>query len=348
MSRSGRNHAMDLLRIVFAACVLLSHAPEITDGNPSRELLYRLTHQLTFGAFGVDGFFLLSGYLIVKSWTANPKLLPYLQKRVLRIVPGSLVAALVSTLFAGLLAPGVPHFFHHFTGRFPVSLLLLTSPATPPVFPGIANAQVNGAMWTIAYEFRCYLLVALFGVLGLMRYRIVWLCATLAVFIVLASPALQAKLYFHTTYLITGDPKFLYGLTATFLAGGCFYLYRESIRFTPLLALLSGVLLVALKLVAPQYRELGLVVLGGYLLFYLVSLRSAALNWMRRVPDISYGLYLYGWPVEIGWIWYFRGSPWLTFAGAFAICIVLGWVSWEFVERPMLRFKRKPSAPLTV
>jgi peptidoglycan/LPS O-acetylase OafA/YrhL len=79
---------MDFMRIGFAACVLLSHAPELTDGNPSRELFYRLTHVMSLGSFGVDGFFLLSGFLIVKSWQTDPNLLDYLSKRVLRIVPG--------------------------------------------------------------------------------------------------------------------------------------------------------------------------------------------------------------------------------------------------------------------
>jgi peptidoglycan/LPS O-acetylase OafA/YrhL len=81
------------LRIVFATLVLLSHAPEITDGNASRELFHRFTGSpMTFGTLGVDGFFILSGYLIVQSWLGDPELINFLRKRVLRIVPGYLVA----------------------------------------------------------------------------------------------------------------------------------------------------------------------------------------------------------------------------------------------------------------
>ena len=54
-----------MLRILFATLVLLSHAPEITDGNMSRELFHRFTRSpISFGALGVDGFFVLSGYFI--------------------------------------------------------------------------------------------------------------------------------------------------------------------------------------------------------------------------------------------------------------------------------------------
>src|SRR5271170_1260907 len=103
----SRNHQFDLLRIIFATLVLLSHAPEITDGNAARELLHRLTRgPITFGLLGVDGFFVLSGYLIVQSWLGDPEFLNFLRKRILRIVPGYLVAVVLSTLAVGLLAPG--------------------------------------------------------------------------------------------------------------------------------------------------------------------------------------------------------------------------------------------------
>ena len=64
-----------------------------------------------FGALGVDGFFVLSGYLIVQSWLGDPEFLNFLRKRVLRIVPGYLVAVVLSTLAVGLLAPGIGSFF---------------------------------------------------------------------------------------------------------------------------------------------------------------------------------------------------------------------------------------------
>jgi hypothetical protein len=61
----------------------------LSDGNRSREIFTHLTHSdVTFGTFGVDGFFLLSGYLIVRSWQLNPDLFSFLRNRVLRIFPG--------------------------------------------------------------------------------------------------------------------------------------------------------------------------------------------------------------------------------------------------------------------
>ena len=217
----SRNHQFDLLRIIFATLVLLSHAPEITDGDQSRELFHRFTRApMTFGTVGVDGFFLLSGYLIVGSWLSNPELLNFLRKRALRIVPGYLVAVVLSTLAVGALAPGVPHFFRGLDVHFVRSVALLSSPMTPPVFPGRPYEMVNAAMYTIAYEFRCYLLVALLGLSGLLRRPVFVMAITLLLLFSLlyAGPFERMHWPRHVEALI-GQPFNLFRLTAVYLTG---------------------------------------------------------------------------------------------------------------------------------
>jgi peptidoglycan/LPS O-acetylase OafA/YrhL len=344
----SRNHQFDLLRIIFATLVLLSHAPEITDGNASRELFHRFTRApMTFGTVGVDGFFLLSGYLIVQSWLANPEVLNFLRKRVLRIVPGYLVAVALSTLAVGMLAPGVPHFFLGLDVHFVRSVALLTSPMTPPVFPGRPYAMVNGAMYTIAYEFRCYLLVALLGLCGLLRRPICVMAITLLLLFSLFYTTPFERMHWprHVEALI-GQPIYVFRLTAAYLVGCCFYLFRGRIAFRPRFAFAATILMIACFVFAPSRGELAMVLCAGYLMFYLGQMQLTWLSGMARLPDISYGIYLYGWPVEALWIWFSRGSPWVAFFGSTVICFGLGWLSWHFVERPALSLKRRPSAPL--
>ncbi len=343
---SHRNNPFDLLRIVFATLVLLSHASELTDGNRSRELLYRFTRSgLTFGQVAVDGFFLLSGYLIVQSWLGDPQLVNFLRKRVLRIVPGYLVAVVLSTVAVGLLAPGVTPFFSRIDGSFLKSAFLLTSPVTPPVFPGHPFPNVNGSMYTIAYEFRCYLLVAVLGLCGLFRRPIVCLAATLVLLCSLLYITPFEHMHWHKQDLL-GLPALTIRFTAIYLVGCCFYLFRNRIAFRPWIALVAVALLAAGFAFVPSIAEFALVLCGGYLMFYLGGMHLPSLSAMRRFPDISYGVYLYGWPVESLWIWYHRGSPWITFLASTIICCGLGWLSWHFVERPALALKRSPgSAP---
>lgn len=339
-----RNNLFDLLRITFAILVLLAHAPEQTDGNRSREIFSRLTGaDITFGVLAVDGFFLLSGFLIARSWASNPKLSDFLRNRFLRIVPGYVCAAILSTLVVGYLAPGVPDFFSHLGHKFWLSLLLLGSPLTPAVLPGLQYQLVNGPLWTITYEVRCYLLVAVFGLCGFIRKPLYWLGATVAFGLLAMVPTLQMHLAWPRYFMVFGAPSQVYRLTFIYLIGGCFYLFQDRILYRRWMIPLA-VSLILISRLTPAF-EYGIACGGAYLMFYAgqVVRRSERLH---RLPDISYGIYLYGWPVESLWIWYHRGSPWIAFFVSTAICIVLGWLSWHFVERPALKAKHRPTAVL--
>jgi peptidoglycan/LPS O-acetylase OafA/YrhL len=338
---AGRNHQFDLLRIVFAVMVLLAHAPEITDGNQHRELLARLTRShFTFGALGVDGFFLLSGFLIVNSWQHTSKLLPFAKRRFFRIVPGYLVAALLSTFVVGLLAPGTPHFFSQLNIHFVKSVMTLSSPSTPPVLPGNNYPLVNGSLWTIPFECRCYVLVALFGLAGLLRRRAVWLIVTVALLVAALFPGHWAH-YDHTWFArYFGTVSAGVRLTSVYFVGGCYMLFRDRVRFRRSYALAAAALMVALPWWKPNLTESAAVLFGGYLMFYLSEFHLSFLDPMRSIPDVSYGIYLYGWPVESMLIWFLHVSPWTIFGFSTVLCCGLGWLSWVVIERPMMRFTR--------
>jgi peptidoglycan/LPS O-acetylase OafA/YrhL len=142
-------------------------------------------------------------------------------------------------------------------------------------------------------------------------------------------------------YSVLGDPIELLRLVPIFFVGGCFFLFRERISFRPAFSVVAVCGLLAVRFGLPVEMEAAFVLLGGYLLFYFGSKTSAALAWMSRVPDISYGIYLYGWPVESYLIWRFHSSPWLIFLESTVICFCLGWLSWTFVESPAMKLRRK-------
>jgi peptidoglycan/LPS O-acetylase OafA/YrhL len=328
----------NFLRLFFASLVLLSHAPEIADGNRSRELLTQFFGSISFGELAVDGFFLLSGYLIVKSWMNEPRILPYLQKRIVRIYPGFIVASIVGALIVGPLGAIPSEYFAQFKAwAFVKGTLLLQSTITPPVFAGQSNPAVNSSMWTIFFEFQCYLLVMVLGVLGAVKRRKIWL--TLSIGIVLAFGLHKFG------YLALDGNRFidiarnLVRLASPFFAGGCFYLFKDQIKFTPKLGLIAFAALFA-GLFWAEAAEIFLAVFGGYLLFYLGHAHIPALQKFNQIPDISYGLYLYGWPVQKLLFWYWPGlSPWAVFPLSLAASASLGFLSWHLVEKPFLRLK---------
>ena len=69
-----------------------------------------------------------------------------------------------------------------------------------------------------------------------------------------------------------------------------------------------------------------------------------------RFGDLSYGLYIYGWPVEEAVMWLSGGHApwWQVFLCALPGAAILAFLSWHLVEHPMLRLKpssRRIEAP---
>lgn len=333
-----RENNFNLIRLALAVLVILSHSASLVDGDTRREPLVRLFHTMTFGEFAVDGFFILSGYLIFQSWASAPRLGVFAAKRVLRIYPGYLVATVVSGLCVGPMGAASPTFWSEFRPwQFLWSLITLRGARVPPVFPGQPFPDVNGSLWTIPWEFICYFLLAGLAVMGVSRRRWLWLAATL---LLLAIPAL-GKVGVDPVVLGVHLPirHPFFRLAGHFFAGGTYYLFRDRVRFAAPLALACSMLVVAC-LFHPVLAEPAFAVFGGYSLLWLAFLRWGPLLAFNRMPDISYGVYLYAWPIQKLLLWKIGSfTPWTLFTTATVLCSAVALVSWYGVEKPFLGLK---------
>ncbi len=334
----GPNH-FGALRLLFAFLVILSHAPELIDGNRSRELLTGVFNTLSFGEFAVDCFFLVSGYLIVRSYDGRPNLGSFAMRRGLRIVPGYAVAFLVSWLVVGPLAGtriGADGYMIQV-----IRLITLQPPELKGAFAGLPYPALNGAMWTIAYEARCYIAAALLGFAGAYRHPIRYLAACGAVLLlVLTMPKLLLPYWLG---LAIGDPRQDLAFLMIFLAGGAFHVFRARIVQDGRLALAAAAILAILMSSTPLLAHLGMALGGGYLLFHFaLTFPAPRLAGVGNKVDLSYGLYLYAWPVQNLLVQRMDGiSPWHLTLGATAVAAVLGYASWRLVEQPCLAFGRR-------
>jgi peptidoglycan/LPS O-acetylase OafA/YrhL len=328
------------LRLILTVLVLLSHSSELIDGNRNREILFQIFHTISFGDLAVNGFFLLSGYLIVQSWQRSPELFSFLKKRILRIYPGFIAASLVCAFVVGPLGAHFPDYFTNLNViDFLKEMFLLKPPALPPVFVGQPYPHVNYAMWTIAYEFRCYLFVALFGLIGIVNQRRLWLIFSIFVLILSVFPSISDKIYFRGSYILLGDPSDFIRFLSYFSAGGCFYLFRNQIRYTRHWVIVISPFVV-LSLFESHILQIILPTLGAYIFFWLSFLHLPPLQNFGKLSDISYGVYLYGWPTQKLFFWYFPTiSPWLVFVLTCSISFACGLLSWHLVERPLLKLK---------
>jgi peptidoglycan/LPS O-acetylase OafA/YrhL len=86
----------DLLRILFAWFVIVSHS-YVLNGDGATDPLFEATNStFLFSFIGVKGFFIISGYLIFKSMMVSASIFEYLVKRVLRIFPALAVVLLIT------------------------------------------------------------------------------------------------------------------------------------------------------------------------------------------------------------------------------------------------------------
>lgn len=325
-----------MLRLVMAVAVVISHAFSVTDGRVEQEPWYATTG-FTLGEHAVNGFFAISGFLVTMSFLRRGWR-DYVLARLLRIAPGLIAATLVVALVIGGLMTNLDratYFSDPRLWRFISATLtsFKSAAALPGVFEGNPLQFPMGTVWTLKYETLCYLGVLLAGVAGLLARPRLALAAlvTLTLAVVLRE------------VLTPEGPKgteTALRLPLIFLAGGVIYLYRE--RVTLSLPLLALALLVLVPLAfTPLYKAgLYLVTAWGVL---VVALAPALTRRSLEPPaDLSYGVYLYGWPVQqaLHALFPTLGAVallWPSLVATFAIAAL----SWYLVEKPALDLKRR-------
>ena len=340
---SDRSNNFGALRLLFAYLVILSHSFELVDGNASRELLHRVTGTMTFGGLAINCFFIISGYLITASYVGSPSNLAYLAKRVLRIYPGYIVAFLLCVYALAPWVGGNAEPYHGTVSRdsLVANVLLLQPPEARGAFAGLHHAHLNGSTWTIRYEFVAYLLVMALGMARLLTRRRLILGVTLTLLFATMALFSAAKLgvpapWIEIAWSFTTEVRLL----LMFASGALFYLFRDRIVYRRTHALAAAICLCAL-LMFERTAQAAIATFGAYLVFYVAfEVRNRRLARIGQKNDLSYGVYLYAWPVQMALIWHDPAiSAWSVFALACIGASLLGWASWLAVERPAMRLR---------
>jgi peptidoglycan/LPS O-acetylase OafA/YrhL len=326
--------------LILAVLVIFSHAYPLGKGSNDAEPLFILTHgQTTLGNLSVWGFFVISGMLITQSWVRSPSPIKFLKRRVARIYPAFIVAALISALVVVPLAMDAHTQWHISLKNLAVCTLRLQSFQSPPIFMGNAAPGIlNGSLWSIPFEFWCYIGVLLLGLCGLLSRR----------YFVLGVFALVIGWHLYLDFTgwnpggkilgeIFGYPVFWATVLPFFLAGTLFRLFgAQSLLKTP--AIFGALFLLILSYFVPHALIVTMPTCGAYVLLGLAYLPALHPLNLGRYGDFSYGVYLYAFPIEQVIVMSAGGSmsPIKLFALAFPISLVAGAVSWFFVERYFL------------
>src|SRR6516225_7736550 len=328
-----RHNNFDALRLVAAASVMFSHSFLIAEGSQRHEPLIVLTgNQSILGLCGVFVFFAISGFLVTQSFEQTGDPWRFLAKRALRIFPGLFVALLLSAFvlapIVSTLEPGA-YFgratpYEYVLGNILLSLNVHELPGVRFVANPV-GLEINGSMWTLRWEFMMYLMVLALGALRLLRL-----------------PVMLGLLALGMACLQFAALRWLGGwgwLLGFFAAGMVLYRLRATRIFdrrVALIALAGLVLSVPLRQFIPLFP-----LFGCYLALWLALNRRLPVIPAARFGDLSYGLYIYGWPVEAAAIWLLGGRAawWQVFLPALPAAAALAFLSWHLVERPALSLK---------
>jgi len=335
MSRNSPNN-FDFLRLAAALAVLLSHQFAL-QGLPEP-----LTAIGSWGGIGVLMFFAISGYLVAGSWQRDPHAGRFLWRRALRLWPGLLVAAGLTTFVLGPFVSALAwsdYFMNEATWRY-LRLLGLWEfhSDLPGVFTGNAHpGSINGSLWTLPLEVRCYVLLALLGGLGLLGRRgLAWvLCA-----------AFLGWFFFVWTVGYEDMLRMKVQMGVVFTAGAALQRCETwwKARWHRLPSALA--LLIALCL-SRGWLDM-MVTLGLTMtVVWLGTLSTPVLRQCGRFGDFSYGLYIYAFPMQqlFFWLGGSRLPHTLGSLGVIGCTLVLAALSWHLIEAPSLRLK--PRAPRT-
>jgi peptidoglycan/LPS O-acetylase OafA/YrhL len=324
-----RHNSLNFLRLAFATAVIVSHAKPIGGFGDDPSIAGQAV-----GTWAVMGFFAISGYLIAAS-RSHTRIPTFLARRVLRIYPGFLVClVVVAFCFAPLsvllgdghysLSSALNYVTHNLGLKVERDGIAGTLPNAP------YGPAWDGSLWTLFYEFACYLILgALLSVPVLRRRQ-----AVAATFVV--SAAIGG---YGATHTLPNLADRFFMLAPVFLAGSLLYLYADRVRIDWRLGVLALALApVATELHAMQY-------LGAPLVAYACLWLGIVLPCDRigRRNDFSYGIYIYAFPIQQLLVLLGVNDAGLavyTLIGIVAT-LPLAAASWFAIERPALALKRK-------
>ncbi len=335
-----KNNNFNIIRFLAASLVVFSHSFPL---SKAEEPLAHVSGFLTFGLLAVYVFVFISGFLLTKSWIdTHDNIVLFIKKRILRIFPGLISVTLFSTFIIGPLVTYVPLAEYL---KDPLTIMYLRNIYLYPLssyLPGVFENNpfpyvVNGSLWLIPVLVLLYASLAIFGLLKLINRKPYMALFTVFLFVLFfldrSNPFLgnQAILYMPAYDLMNCSLFFYVGVLC--------YLYRDRIALRHSLAVLSVILLL-MSLKLPHGLVICFITVP-YLTLYFAFLDISELRKFNRMTDLSYGIYLYSYPIQQTVMHFFRKqlNVMTFFIVSYFITLIFAYLSALLIEKPFLKFK---------
>ena len=343
-----RDNNFTLIRLVAAYAVLFAHSYGLALGRPGQDVVTRwvkIWWGQSLGELAVTVFFVVSGFLVGGSYLHRNNALAFVEARVLRIFPALFLAVVLSVFVVAWYATTMDKIDYLRSSitwdyvRHNLWLLGGVKYQLPGVFEGNPRTSaVNGSLWTLPLELRMYIVVLILGVAGILkRQRLFNFFAVALIIIFLAKEKFWLTLEFPYS-------KHLY-LVVAYVVGMFLYVNRKNIP-------LNVVTLVGVVAVMWVFHGTSLwvpvkIVGLGYVLLFVALHPAVCLPNLDRLGDISYGVYVFAFPIQQLIVKDVTRSPLEVLFYSTLVVVPLSMMSWNVVEKPALRFKGKLSAVIS-
>jgi peptidoglycan/LPS O-acetylase OafA/YrhL len=337
----GKPSGFDYLRLVLALSVICFHTILTSYGYDAQQAVL-LSHWRPLTAGILPMFFALSGFLVAGSLERSKTLVTFVGLRVIRIVPALAGDVIISALILGPLLTTVPLGSYFTSSDFSAYFLNLVGDIHYTL-PGLfadnpCRNMVNGQLWTLPFELECYGLLVVIAMLGIVKNR-KWLLYFVIAAYVGQVGKMFIEIYSPSGEIVTGR---LHGreLVMIFIAGLFLYRFRDKIPLNrPLFisALVASYLLLGIPFHGDRFLALPV----AYVTVYL-GLLNPPRNRVLLSGDYSYGLFLYGFPIQQA-IASLQGSVqhWYWNLLLSLPCIIVCAVgSWWIIEKPALGIRK--------
>ena len=337
----GRRNNFNLIRIVAALAVLVSHSYQIAGGMKTPDMLTPILG-MSLGQISVDVFFITSGFLVTSSLANRQNAVEFLWARFLRIFPGLWVMLFLSVFLLGPIFSSLrtaDYFAAESTYRYLAKCGTLIKGVIYDL-PGVFDSNplpraVNGSLWTMPYELKMYLmLVALWLVSWIARHGRGRLFSLMVVTLATASAIFEFIDHFRPL------PWHHFGhFTYAFFIGAGAFVLRNRIALSP-----RTFLAFAIAVAASSFNKDVFFVAYTCLLPYVVLFLAYVPSGLRaynKLGDYSYGVYIYAFPVQQAIVAAAPGISVLELgAMAFVITMFFAVASWHLVEAHALTLKK--------
>lgn len=310
-------------------------APAVTHNG-----ITSLTELLRPGLFAlVAAFFALSGFLVTGSALRLRNIKPFLGFRILRIFPALAVETLLSAVLLGAvvttLSPAAyfsdPLLWRYLGNTIGYISLILPGVFTANPVPNIVNVN----LWTLPGEFYCYAIMGVLMLAGIIYKKSLFLVvfALASVGLMLSELLSFVDFRSNTTHFTTATIVFY------FFIGCLFFTLADKIRinFPSFFACAAAYYLLTLFHISDFFASFALV----YCTLF-VGVQAFPLFDKIAAGDYSYGIYLYGFPVQQSVMHFIPSinTGVIVFLISFPITLGFAIVSWNLIEKPALKLKK--------